>query len=140
MPAPRHRRFRIVALVITGALGIVVACEDSVYVYSGRRYNADGACLEAYKPIEVVPGSSVDLCRPTCFSVGSDTFVSALCPPLPANATQLPRDAAACARALKLFDATCGEETPEDAGEEEQPPEEDASPVDAARRDAAADG
>ena len=112
----------------------MVACEEAVYVYSGRRYNAAGACLDPYKPIEVVPGSSVDLCRPTCFQVGTDTFVSALCPPLPGNATQLPRDAAACVAALRLLDATCGDEAPEeeDGGEEEQP-EEDASKVDAAR-------
>lgn len=136
------RFVRLAAFAGVLALAIVTACESNdTYVYFGQRYNAAESCLEDYKPIEVVPGTAVNLCRPVCFQVGQDTFLSRECPPLPSNATLLLPDAATCIAALAVSDASCSAEPVEeaDAGDEEE--EEDASRGDgAAPRDAAADG
>jgi hypothetical protein len=137
------RRFLpAIAFVLAAALGIVVACEEAdVYVYTAQRYNADAACLEPYKPIEVVNGPGGDLCAPSCLRVNGEIFVSRVCPPVPSNASLLRRDAPECQVALAL-EGSCddeegdgGEEQDEDGGEEQD--EDDAGP-DAA--DAASDG
>ncbi len=109
---PRRRPLAALALAtaaVAAAAGI--ACESpESYVFSARRFDEAGQCLEPYVPIEVVagPGASAR-CALRCLSVGTETYVSALCPPLPTNATELPTDDEACKAALAVAEVTCGD-------------------------------
>jgi hypothetical protein len=115
-------------LVFFIATGIAAACanESDIYVYTARRYSADGGCLDPYKSIDVVHGDSVSsTCAPICFQYGGETFTSTVCPPLPDLAVGLDAQAPECVAANGLYMSTCGT----DAGETED--EDAAVPLDA---------
>jgi hypothetical protein len=132
-------RIRRLLLLLAIGAALIIACEEAdSYVFTARRYDPDAACLEPYKSIEVVPGGSVSSrCPLSCLTVGSDTFVSTVCPPLPANATALQLDAEACLLALEA--GSCVAEDEGDAGEEEEEEEDEDAGVDASS-DAGVDG
>jgi hypothetical protein len=100
-------RPRLLALLLSisaaGAVASVAACEDiPFYVYSAQKWNVDGACLEAYVPVDVVQGSGADSsCPAACLMIGKDLYVSTVCPPLPANATAVAATDPACKAALE---------------------------------------
>jgi hypothetical protein len=103
--ALRRRRLPFVSLVavaVAAAAAALGACEDaSSYVYTAQKYDPAGDCRGAYAPVEVVngPGASAT-CQAICMTVGADLYVSTMCPPLPAVATEVAADAAACVAAL----------------------------------------
>ncbi len=90
------------------------------YVYSARKYDPANACLQAYQSIETVSGKGArSLCAPTCLSVNGELYVSTMCPPLPAIATEVAADASDCKAALGA--KSCDEETDggnDDGGDE----------------------
>ena len=108
---------RKTSLVLVLGLAAIAACEGAdSYVYTARRYDAAGACLEPYAPVEVVDGPGVAAtCPETCLTVGEEVFVTNMCPPLPAIATELQADAEACVAARGVSGSTCGEEPEADA-------------------------
>lgn len=102
-------RRAVVAALVLGPIAIVMACGGDHYVYTARRYDADGACLDPYKSIDFVNGDSVSSkCAPNCFQFGGETFTSVVCPPLPDLATALDAEAPECKAAIALYDTTCG--------------------------------
>ena len=109
---------RKTSIVLVLALAAIAACEGAdSYVYTARRYDPAGACLEPYAPVEVVDGPGVAAtCPETCLTVGAEVFVTNMCPPLPDIATELQADAAACIAARGVSGSTCGEEPEGDAG------------------------
>jgi hypothetical protein len=116
----------VLAALVLAAMA--VACEAESYVYTARRYDADGSCLEKYTSIEVVAGSGAsNRCPLQCLTASGSTFVSAVCPPLPPNATALPGNDPECKAALAVAEVTCGA----DAG--------DASAKDASEKDQGVD-
>jgi len=120
--------------MLTIGTAIIVACEEAdTYVFSARRYDPDAACLDSYKPIEVVPGSSVSsTCPLHCLQVGPDTYVTTVCPPLPSNAVAVELDAEACVIALEAglceseLEETDASTAEEDAGEDAEASSPDA--------------
>src|SRR5262249_34517199 len=70
----------------------------------------EGACLERYSSVEYVEGSGVSSrCPAHCLTVGTATYVSTVCPPLPANAVALDPTDEACVTAMAALDAAaCG--------------------------------
>ncbi|MDF2695530.1 MAG: hypothetical protein K0S65_3913 [Labilithrix sp.] len=115
---------RLVVLAVALAVAASVACEaaDS-YVYTARRYDAARACLELYRPVEVVEGPGVAAtCPETCIGVGDDVFLTTMCPPLPTIATELAAEDEGCIAARRVSSVTCGEEleldgaAPDDSG------------------------
>lgn len=132
-----QRHVRTVTFALVAALGTIAACEGAEsYVYTARRYDPAGACLEPYAPVEVVDGPPVAAtCPETCLTVGTDVFVTTMCPPLPAVATELEADAEACVAARAVSGSTCGEEEEVDGS---TPP--DGSAVDAGAAEASAAG
>ena len=105
------RRVALVAAAALGAIAATGACEETAsYVYTARRYDPDAACLEPYRPVEVVDGpGAAATCRASCIAVGEDVFVTAMCPPLPLNATELDFDSEVCVAARGASSVTCGE-------------------------------
>ena len=99
--------------------GSVTSClSTESYVYFAQKYDPTSDCLESYKPVEVVNGTGAgSKCRATCMTVGADLFVSTVCPPLPAIATEVPADAGDCIAALKAVQrgGTC--DAPPDGGD-----------------------
>ncbi len=120
MNSNTNMRRRVVLLLVVVIGAVAFACEEAdSYVFTAQRYDPDAGCLEPYKSIEVVPGGSVSSrCPATCLMVGNETFVSTVCPPLPANATALLLDAEACVLALEA--GSCGADEEGDGGEEEE--------------------
>ena len=118
-----HEGIRRTALFVcagaASALILSVACDDpDSYVYTARKYDPVGDCLEPYTAVELVSGSHASVtCDPTCLTVGKDTVVSVVCPPFPAIATPLEQDAADCVAALRVFDAAACGAPPADAGD-----------------------
>lgn len=101
-------RVAVVALLTMSGVGLACANSDK-YVYTARRINADGGCLEAYKGIDLVNGDTVSsVCEPTCFRYGDDTFTSKMCPPLPDLAIGLDAESPECKAASELYGTTCG--------------------------------
>jgi hypothetical protein len=102
------------------ALAAIAACEGAqVYVYSAQKYDPAADCVATYAPVETVSGSGTSsTCPPMCLSVGSDIFVSTMCPPFPSIATPVPPDAGPCIAALAAAESggTC--DTPAEAGAE----------------------
>lgn len=117
------------AAVLVVAAGIVAACEEAEsYVYTAQRFDAVADCLEPYSPVEVVSGpGAAATCEPACLMVGKDVFVSTMCPPLPAIATELEPDDEACVAALSVLGRTCGVEPSADGGADGSP-DDDAAP------------
>jgi hypothetical protein len=102
-------------------VGALASCEDAqTYVYSAQKYDPMGNCVNDYTSVEIVNGSGASSkCKPICLTVGSDLYVSTMCPPLPAIATEAQADAGNCiaAVAAQASGRTC--DIPVDAGEEE---------------------
>ncbi len=106
---PGWMRKLTVPLVLTSALFAACGGAES-YVYTARRYDPAGACLEPYAPVEVVDGTgAAATCPETCLTVGSDVFVTTMCPPIPAIATELEANADACALARAASASSCGQ-------------------------------
>jgi len=105
------------SLALALALVTIAACEGAEsYVYTAQRYDPAGACLEPYAPVEVVEGPGVAAtCPETCLTVGTEVYVTTMCPPLPAVAAELAADAEACIAARAVSGVTCGEEAEPDA-------------------------
>jgi hypothetical protein len=134
MARPFLSRFSLVRLCAATALvggtasvfgaavlgGSVTSClRTESYVYFAQRYDPNGDCLEGFKAVEVVNGSGASSsCPATCMTVGADLLVSTVCPPLPANATEVPADAGDCIAALAAAKrgGTC--DAPAEAGAE----------------------
>jgi hypothetical protein len=93
-------------------MAAIIACETAdSYVYTARRYDPIGACLEPYKAVEVVDGpGAAATCPESCLVVGTEVFVTTMCPPLPTIATELEADAADCIAARAVASMTCGED------------------------------
>jgi hypothetical protein len=110
-----------VAGVVGSALlgGSVTSClTTQSYVYFAQRYDPTGDCVEAYEAIEVVNGSGASsTCPAACLTVGADLYVSTVCPPLPAIATEVEADAGDCILALAAAKSggTC--DAPADGGD-----------------------
>ena len=123
MAAPASRaallrgHLRKTSIILVLALAAIAACEGAdSYVYTARRYDPAGSCLEAYAPVAVVDGPGVAAtCPETCLTVGPEVFVTTMCPPLPAIATELQADAEACIAARGVSGSTCGAEPEADA-------------------------
>ena len=110
---PRWATFR--GLLAATGLSFVLAgaaCEGAdSYIYTARRHDPARGCLEPYAAVEVVDGPGVAAtCPETCLTVGSDVFVTTMCPPLPAIATELQNDDEACVAARRASAVTCGED------------------------------
>ena len=106
------------AAAAAGGAALVASClRTESYVYFAQKYDPTNDCLEKYSPVEVVNGAGADSCATTCMTVGADLFVSKVCPPLPAIATEVPADAGDCIAALKAAKrgGTC--DAPPDGGE-----------------------
>lgn len=105
-------RLRTVTLGLVALGATIAACEGAEsYIFTARRYDAAGACLEPYAAVEVVDGpGAAATCPETCLTVGTDVFVTTMCPPIPAIATELQADAAACVAARAVSGSTCGAE------------------------------
>ena len=98
--------------VVAATLVLAAACTNAdVYIYTARKYEAASACLDPYAPVDQINGAGENSnCPPACFTLDDATYVSTVCPPLPANAVQLPGNAPACIAAARLLDASCGDE------------------------------
>jgi len=111
----------VLALSALAACAAVAACISvETYVYSAQKYDPAADCLATYTPVETVKGTGASaVCPPACLMVGSDLFVSTVCPPLPAIATAVPDDASDCKAALAAAKrgGTC--DAPAEAGAEE---------------------
>ena len=98
--------------------GSVASClSTESYVYYAQKYDPAGDCLESSRAVEVVNGSGVSsTCPAMCLTVGTDTLVSTVCPPMPTIATTLEPDAGDCIAALAAAKrgGTC--DAPADAG------------------------
>lgn len=94
------------------ALGLVAAaaCDAAdVYIYTARKVEA--TCLDPYEAIDQIDGDGAKAtCAPTCFTLDDDTYVSTVCPPLPANAVPIPATDPACIAASRWLDAACGDD------------------------------
>lgn len=96
--------------------------EDPRYVYTAQKYDPALGCLEDYAPVEVVPGESVSsVCAPTCLTANGEVYLSTVCPPVPAIATELDAASPECQGALDAsrLEASCSasEEEEGDGGE-----------------------
>jgi hypothetical protein len=103
--SPLLRMAVAAALLGAGAAGAALgsgACiRTESYVYSAQKYDPAADCLAAYAPVELVTGSGASAtCPATCLTVGSDLYVSTMCPPLPVIATSVDSDAGDCIAAL----------------------------------------
>lgn len=100
--APSLRTAALVATLAAGLTAFAFACEGpQSYVYSAQQYDPTADCLAAYSPVEVVNGEGAGSHCPTvCMTVGEGLYVSSMCGPLPAVATEVPADAGACLAAL----------------------------------------
>ncbi len=104
------------AVAACGAALLASCLRTESYVYFAQRYEPTNDCLEKYSPVEVVNGAGAGSCAAMCMTVGADLFVSKVCPPLPAIATEVPADAGDCIAALKAAKrgGTC--DAPPDGG------------------------
>ena len=131
------------SVLTTGGLASCISSDS--YVYTAQKYDSTNDCVNAYAPVEVVNGSGASAkCPPVCLMVGSDVFVSTLCPPLPDIATAVDNDAGPCIAALAAAASggTCDMPVATEGGTEEGGAEggdQDAEP-DAAEGDAAEAG
>lgn len=112
-----HLRLRTLTLALVAVGAAIAACEGAdSYVFTARRFDPTGACLDPYSPVEVVDGpGAAATCPETCLTVGTEVFVTTMCPPIPAVATELEADAAACIAARAVSGSTCGAEPEGDA-------------------------
>jgi len=105
-----------------GAIAALAACEDNQkYVYSARQYDPINMCVGEYVPVEQVTGSGAgSKCAPSCSMVGSDLYVSTMCPPLPGNATAVDDTDPACMAAMAAFASggTCDMPAAADGGDD----------------------
>lgn len=92
------------------ALAAAAACgDDGVYVYTARKYDPAAGCLEPYAPVDTITGEKVSSkCLPYCFALDGVTYVTDVCPPLPANATAVAGSDPTCIAAYEQLDASCG--------------------------------
>ena len=104
-------------------------------MYSAQRWDPDNACLEPYAPVELVNGSGVgSRCPAVCLTVGKDTLVSTMCPPLPTIASAAAADAGDCIPALAA--AKKGTSCTDEPGDAEADAGEDSGEPDAGEQDA----
>lgn len=125
------------ALAIVG--GFVACDDDDRYVYTARRFDEVNACLGPFTPIERVVGEGTDVkCAPTCLTFKNTLYVSPVCPPVPADATEVPADDPRCQAAAEAFrtQTLCDAPADEDGGEEGEDGSSDAG----ALEDAAEEG
>jgi hypothetical protein len=129
------------SVLTTGGLASCISTDS--YVYTAQKYDPTNDCVNAYAPVEVVNGSGASAkCAPVCLMVGTDVFVSTLCPPLPDIATAVDADAGACLAALAAAasGATCDMPVVTEGGTDDGGAEggdQDAEAPDAADGDAA---
>lgn len=118
----------LAGLAALGALGAENGCDPvDAYIFTARRYDADGGCTHYSTAIEQVSGPGADAnCRARCLRVNGALFVSTICPPLPTSAVAVEPADPECAAALAVATITCGE--PTDGGEPE-PEDDDAGPA-----------
>ena len=117
-PSLLRRSWWFAAAAACGAALLASCLSTQSYVYFAQKYDPTNDCLEKYSPVEVVNGSGAgSSCRATCMTVGADLFVSTVCPPLPAIATEVEADAGDCVAALTAAKrgGTC--DAPPDGGE-----------------------
>jgi len=112
------RRAIVLASIV---VAVFAACDgEQRYVYSAQRFDPVAGCLDVYKPVETVPGEGVSInCRVTCLTVGADTYLSTLCPPVPDIATETDAQTPECQAALDAsrLEAGCGSDEGEDTGD-----------------------
>ncbi|MBX3192527.1 MAG: hypothetical protein KF819_36400 [Labilithrix sp.] len=128
------------AALLAGAAALAVSCiSTDTYVYTAQKYDPASACLEAYAPVETVAGEGASaLCAPSCLAVGAALYVSTMCPPLPAIATEVAADASDCIEALAA--PSCDAPEPgADASQEDDASDPDAEPVEGGDTDADVD-
>lgn len=99
--------------------------EQARYVYTAQRYDPTLGCLEDYAAVETVPGDSVSsVCPITCLSANASVYLSTVCPPVPAIATELDARSPECQEALDAarLEASCSapEEEEGDGGGAEE--------------------
>lgn len=114
----RWRRRLVVRLgTAAGLLASAGGCDEAgPRVYTAQRHSLETGCLETYAPIGLVEAEAVSsLCEPVCLLLGEDLYVSAVCPPYPAETGVEPEDSEGCAAALAAPSCDALEESPDAA-------------------------
>ena len=112
-----RRRFVVLLGAAAGLLASAAGCDEGgPRVYTAQRHSLESDCLETYAPIGLVEAETVSsLCEPVCLLLGEDLYVSAVCPPYPAETSLEPEDSEGCAAALAAPSCDDLEESPDAA-------------------------
>jgi hypothetical protein len=111
-----------------GAASLAACLRTESYVYTAQRYDPGADCVESSTPVELVDGPGVGtLCPAMCLTVGSDLYVSTMCPPLPVIAMATAEGEGDCTAALAALaqGASCDDGT-DDGSEEDAAGDDDA--------------
>lgn len=100
--------------VVPLALLLTAACNESgPRVFTAKAYDRDAMCLEADAPIGLVEAETLKAtCDPVCLELNGELYASTICPPYPADSSELAADSSAdCAAALNALASKvqCGE-------------------------------